>query len=485
MVAEICRRLDGIPLAIELAAARVKHLPVAALLDHLDHRLGVLTGGAHDLPPRQQAMRDTIAWSYDLLDASSQALFRRLSVFAGWTLESAQRVCAASGPAVDVLAGLSTLVDHSLAVLAEDPPGAHRYLMLDVVQEYAAELRDTAGETPVVAERHAAHFAALAEQAEPALRRSGQQGWHRTLDADLPNLRRAFRWSLQRQDAERALRLAGAMWMFWLWQGGFAEGRRWLTDALSLPSGRYPAARAKALWGAGWLAYHQGDYRDTATLAKTLLDLAPHTGHPLDRRNGLTLGGMADMAGGRHRQAISAFERGLEICQRLGAPWPLATSVLNLGTALMHAGDLDRAEPLLAEARARYQEQGDDAYHTRATRHLATCILLRGEPQAAAELLRTGPSLPPDRGGDWDLAENLEAFALINAATSNPRRAATLAAAATAIRERTGTRPHPFDRALAEPYLALARADRNAWDSGWQAGTGMSLHDVIELTAGA
>ena len=168
---------------------------VAALLDHLDHRLGVLTGGAHDLPPRQQAMRDTIAWSYDLLDASSQALFRRLSVFAGWTLESAQRVCAASGPAVDVLTGLSTLVDHSLAVLAEDPPGAHRYLMLDVVQEYAAELRDAAGETPVVAERHAAHFTALAEQAEPALRRSGQQGWHRALDADLPNLRRAFRWS--------------------------------------------------------------------------------------------------------------------------------------------------------------------------------------------------------------------------------------------------------------------------------------------------
>jgi predicted ATPase/transcriptional regulator with XRE-family HTH domain len=485
VVAEICRRLDGVPLAIELAAARVKHLPVAALLNHLDHRLGLLTGGAHDLPPRQQAMRDTIAWSYDLLDGGSQALFRRLSVFTGWTLESAQQVCAAPGPALDVLAGQSTLVDHSLAILTDEPPGAHRYLMLDVVREYAAELCDVAGETPGLAERHAAHFTALAEQAEPALRRSGQLAWHRTLDAELPNLRQAFGWSLQRDDAERALRLAGAMWMFWLWQGGFAEGRRWLTDALGLPSARYPAARAKALWGAGWLAYHQGDYRDTAALANTLLDLAPHTGHRLDQRNGLTLRAMADMADGRHRQAISAFEQGLKICRRLGEPWPLATSALNLGTALMHAGDLEQAEVLLAEARARYQDLGDDAYHARATRHLATCRLLRGQSRAAAELLRTWLVLPPGSGGDWDMAESLEELALIHAATGDPRRAAMLAAAAAAVRERTSTRPHPFDQALAEPYLTLARADRNAWNSGWQAGTSMPPGDVIELAAGA
>jgi predicted ATPase/transcriptional regulator with XRE-family HTH domain len=483
VVAVICRRLDGVPLAIELAAARVKHLPVAALLDHLDHRLGVLTGGPQDLPPRQQAMRDTIAWSYDLLDTHSQALFRRLSVFTGWTLESAQQVCGAPGPVLDVLTGLSTLVDHSLAILADQPPGAHRYAMLDVVREYAAELARAAGETPGLADRHAGHFTALAEEAEPALRRSGQLAWHRTLDADLPNLRQAFRWSLRREDAERALRLAGAMWMFWLWQGGFAEGRRWLTDALGLPSARYPAARAKALWGAGWLAFHQGDYRDTAALAKALLDLAPHTGHPLDQRNGLTLGGMADMAGGRHHQAVSAFKQGLEICRRLGAPWPLATSALNLGTALMHAGDLERAEPLLAEARTRYQKLGDDTYRARATRHLATCQLLRGQSLAAAELLRTGQIPRADRGGDWDLAESLEELSLINAVIGDVRRAATLAAAAAAVRERTSTRPHPFDQALAEPYLAPARADRNAWNSGWQAGAGMSLDDVIELTA--
>ena len=181
-----------------------------------------------------------------------------------------------------------------------------------------------------------------------------------------------------------------------------------------------------------------------------------------------------------HREAVSAFEQGLEICRRLGAPWPLATSALNLGTAVMHAGDLERAEALLADARTRYQELGDDAYHARATRHLVTCRLLRGQAHSAAELLRTCPTPPPGSGG-WDLAESLEELSLINAATGAPHRAAILAAAAAAIRERTGTRPHPFDRALAEPYLRLSRTDQDAWDSGWQAGTTLPLEDVIKL----
>jgi predicted ATPase len=458
---------------------------VIALRDHLDHRLGVLTGGAQDLPPRQRAMRDTIAWSYDLLGAHTQALFRRLSVFVGWTLGSARVVCGAPEPAVDVLVGLSTLVDHSLVTLADAPLSAPRYAMPDVVREYAVELCDAAGETPVLADRHAEHFTTLAEEAEPALRRPGQRDWHHILDADLPNLRQAFHWSIQHQDAGRALRLAGAVWMFWLWQGGFAEGRTWLTDALSLPSGEYPTARAKALWGAGWLAYHQGDYGDTAARAEALADLAPVTGNPLDRRNALTLRGMTDMAEGRHRDAVSVFEEALAICRRLDAPWLLATSALNLGTAAMHCGDLERADELLGQARAGYQDLGDDAYHARATRHLAICRLLRDQPRQAAGLLNAGLKPLPTEGGDWDLAEALEALSLVNAATGDPRKAAALAAAAAAVRQRTGTRPHPFDRALAEPYLARARAASNAWDAGWRAGIDMSVDDVTELTAGA
>jgi tetratricopeptide (TPR) repeat protein len=254
---------------------------------------------------------------------------------------------------------------------------------------------------------------------------------------------------------------------------------------LSLPTGPYPTAHAKALWGAGWLAYHQGDYGATAASAEALLDLAPVTGNPLDRRNGLTLRGMTDMADGRHQEAVSVFEEAVEICRRLDAPWLSATSTLNLGTAALHAGDLERADDLLGQARTRYQELGDDAYHARATRHLAICRLLRDQPRQAAELLNGVQKPPHIEGGDWDLAETLETLCLVKAATGHPGTAATLAAAAAAVRQRTDTRPHPFDRALAEPYLARARAASTAWDAGWRALTDMSVDDLTELTADA
>jgi predicted ATPase/DNA-binding XRE family transcriptional regulator len=355
-VAELCRRLDGLPLAIELAAARVKHLPLAALRDHLDDRLALLSGGPRDLPPRQRAMRDTVGWSYDLLDRTGQAMMRRLSVFASWTLASARAVYAGDEPAVDVLAELSNLVDHSLVVLYQDSVGEPRYRMFDVVRDYAAQRRDALGELEPTARRHAAHFLTLVEQAEPELRRSGQLEWHHRLEAELPNVRLAFRWSVQSGAAELALRLAGAMWMFWQWYGGFAEGRQWLTEALAMPATdptMYPPARAKALWGAGWLAYNQGDFRDTAALGESLLELYARTGSPLDERNGLTLRGMSAMADGRHQDAIECFERALEICRELQPGWLLATSALNLGAAALHAGDLTRADALFAEARTR------------------------------------------------------------------------------------------------------------------------------------
>jgi tetratricopeptide repeat protein len=182
---------------------------------------------------------------------------------------------------------------------------------------------------------------------------------------------------------------------------------------------------------------------------------------------------------------VSVFEDALEICRRLDAPWLFATSTLNLGTAAMHAGDLERADELLRQARARYQDLGDDAYHARATRQLAICRLLRDQPRQAVELLSAVQKPPHDDGGDWDQAETLETLSLVRAASGDPRTAATLAAAAATVRRRTGTRPHPFDRAVAEPYLNRARAASSAWDAGWRAGIDMSVDDVTELTAGA
>jgi predicted ATPase/DNA-binding XRE family transcriptional regulator len=479
-VAELCRRLDGLPLAIELAAARMKHIPLAAIRDHLDDRLGLLTGGPRDLPPRQRAMRDTVGWSYDLLDPDGQRLLRRLSVFASWTLGSATPVCSRGEPASDLLVELSNLVDHSLVVLSDAPSDEPRYRMLDVVRDYAAQRLDALGEREPAARAHAAHYVALVEQAEPELRRAGQRSWHQRLETELPNLRLAFRWSVQSMTAEYALRLAGSMWMFWLWQGGLAEGRRWLTDAMAMVAddhARYPVASAKALWGAGWLAYNQGDFADTAALGESLLELAVRTGNPIDVRNGLTLRGMSAMAEGRYQDAILPFERGLQICRELEPGWLLATSALNLGAAVLHAGDVTRAETLFAEARNRYRDQGDLAYEARAMRHLANCQLQRGDLAGASELLRTSVLTEP--GGDWGLAEGLDGLSLVKAADGDAYRAALLAGAAESLRDRIGARPHPFDVALGEAFRAAL--DGRAWDDGWQAGREMPISEVIEI----
>ena len=481
IVAEICRRLDGLPLAIELAAARVRHVPLTAIRDHLDDRLNLLTGGPRDLPPRQRAMRDTVGWSYDLLDADGQRLLRRLSVFAGWTLDSANAVCG-DGSAVELLTQLGNLVDQSLVVLsdASDEP---RYRMLDVVRDFAAQRLDALGERESAARAHAGHYVALVEQAEPELRRAAQLAWHDRLDAELPNLRLAFRWSIQSSAVENALRLAGALWMFWLWHGGLAEGRRWLTEAIALvpdDPARYPQASAKALWGAGWLAYNTGDFADAAVVGESLLELAAETGSPIDLRNGLTLRGISTMAEGRYADAIPPLERALQICRELESEWLLATSALNLGAAVLHAGKAAEAERLFEEARTRYRVLGDLAYETRATRQLAGSLLMQGELGQASELLRS--CILAETGGGWGLAESFDALGAVKAAEGDAYQAGLLGGAAESLRDRIGARPHPFDIALGEPYLATL--DQGAWDDGWQAGRELPVSEVIEIAVG-
>jgi tetratricopeptide (TPR) repeat protein len=401
-------------------------------------------------------------------------------VFAGWTLDSALAVAVDGEPAADPLAELSNLVDHSLVVLSDTPGAEPRYRMLDVVRDYAAQRLDALGEREPAARAHAAHYLAVVEQAEPELRRAEQRHWHERLETELPNLRLAFRWSVDSSAAEDALRLAGGMWMFWLWQGGLAEGRRWLTDALAMvvdDPARYVAAGAKALWGASWLAYHQGDFADTAALGESLLELAGRTGNPIDVRNGLTMRGMSAMAEGRYEDAIPPFERSLQICRDLQPGWLLATSALNLGAAALHTGDVSRAETLFGEARIRYRDLGDGAYEARAIRHLATCLVQRGDLAGASELLRTCVLTEP--GGDWGLAESLDGLSLVRAAGGDAYRAGLFAGAAQFLRDRIGARPHPFDVALGEPFHAAL--DRDVWEEGGRAGRELSVSEVIEI----
>jgi predicted ATPase len=285
-VAEISARLDGLPLAIELAAARVKLLPPQTMLTRMEHRLGLLAGGSRDLPTRQQTLRDAIAWSYDLLDEPSKRLLHRMAVFVGGAaLDQAESVC---GPpdelGADILEGLGLLVDQSL--LRQEAEGEPRFLMLETIREFALERLEEAGAAPAIKERHARAFLALAEEAESHLTASDQATWLDRLELDHDNLRAALAWAAQEHDAEFALRLAGAVWRFWQIRGHLHEARQRLDAILVLPSD-HPRTRAKALEGAGGLAYWQNDMKSAQRFYQESLDIVQELSDPRAVANAL------------------------------------------------------------------------------------------------------------------------------------------------------------------------------------------------------
>src|SRR5215211_5247743 len=261
-VAEICVRLDGLPLAIELAAARIKMLPPRAMLQRLSSRLKFLTGGARDVPERQRTLRATIEWSFALLDEGEQLLFGKLAVFSGGrTLEAIEAICDADGDLpVDVFEGVSSLLDKSLLRQEEGPGGEPRFVMLETVHEFAREKLGQSQEAEEIKRVHAQYFLTLAEEAYPELKGANQLEWLERLEAEHDNMRAALSWASERKEAEVALRLGGALWRFWSVRGYYSEGRRWLQEALSMDGRGSPGSRAMALAGAGSLASVQGDY---------------------------------------------------------------------------------------------------------------------------------------------------------------------------------------------------------------------------------
>jgi predicted ATPase/DNA-binding XRE family transcriptional regulator len=482
VVADICRRVDGLPLAIELAAARISHLPLTALHDRLRDRLRLLTGGTRDLPARQQGMRDTIGWSFELLAPPEQCLLRQLSVFAGsWSLGAAEAVCGAQEPAGDVLDGLRTLVESSLIMAADDGAEEPRYRMLDTIREYGAERLVAAGEVDAIRRRHSTYYVDLAEQAEPALQDRDQRVWYPRLEREDDNLRAALEWLLEAGEAELALRLAGAVWRFWQRHGDIREGRRWLEEGLA-KGGHVPAPiRAKALWGAGWLAYYQGDYARCRELGAEHLAIARAWGDALSTRNALTGLGMAALAEGEHAEAVRALQEALDACLPLGNTWHCATSFLNLGNATMVAGDVARAASLYTEALARYRARGDEVFTARARQHLGFVPLLRGEYIQAGELFAQSLRAFRDLGEQPGIADGLEAVAALCAATGDAGEAGRLIAAAAELRERIGVAPLPYLRAIWQPYIARAEAvlGAAAWSAAGEQGRTLSLREAV------
>ena len=482
----ICRRVDGLPLAIELAASRAHHLPLNELLSSLDERVEPLIGGPHDQPPRHRTMRAAMDWSYNLLDESHRRQLRALSVFrGGFDVDAAAWVY---GPGwtdhgTRVAGALSHLVDTSLVTLEHEPTGRGRYRLLDTVRDYARDRAVEMGETAALHRRHADFYLRLAEQAEPHLRGSDQREWHARLLANEGNLRAAMTWALEYGDADTALRLAASLWMFWRWAGLFREGQRWLEDALARQGGT-PSVRLRALWGAGWLAYHQADYGDTAAAGRQILESAAPA-DAVNRRNGLTLLSIAELADGHVDAAIATASDALSLSETTDAPWLLATSLLNLGTALLAAGDVTAAQAHYERAIELYRTLGDRHFAARTLIQLAYCSLTIGNDHEAAAVLSDALDLTDELGDLWGIAESLEAVATY-AALSQPETAAVLASGAHRIRVLIAMNPHPADARINQRHLDGAREAIGAvtYNAAWRRGADLTIEALQERARG-
>ncbi len=395
LVAEICVRVDGLPLALELAAARLKLLSLQGLLERLEHRLTVLGGGPRDLPARQHTLRDTIAWSYDLLSEEEQRLFRLLSVFVGGcTLEAVESVSGmAGGLTLPVLDGVLSLLDKQLLqqrYQGSDEEDDRRLLMLETIREYGVECLTLCGELEQVRQAHAEFYLRLAEEAEPHLFESEQEWWFERLEQDHDNLRAALRWSLE-QGAERvrleiALRLGGALDMFWWVRGYLSEGRNFLEHVLARSKDSMTSLRAKALRSAGWLAYFQGYYEQAATQNRESVHLYRTLGDVGNLVPSLFMLGHVTMRMGNVSEARSLLEESLTLARQLGNKQDLAYSLYFLAEVALEQDDHTRARPLLEESLTLFGEGGNKLGLTWALQLLARSHVAQGEYMRAYTL---------------------------------------------------------------------------------------------------
>ena len=359
-IAAICQQVDGLPLAIELAAGRSKLFAPQALLSRLRNRLKLLVGGAQDLPLRQQTLRGTIAWSYDLLGQDEKALFRRLAVFVGGcTLEAAEAVCTAQGDLlIDVLEAVAALVDKSLLRQETQADGQPRLLMLETIREYALERLAASGEAEAVQRQHAIFFLRFSEEAEPKIRGAEHFLWRTRLEVEHDNLRAALRWTLESQEAEMGMQLAFSLVGFWRASNQDREGRNWCEQVLAQPgTSARTAARAMALLAAGAMTMFQGDLPQAQLLLEESIAIGREVGRAAKRTLALALTVLAygALLQGNLGAARELAEEGVRLFREVGEAWGTALALNHLGRATLELGDPVAARPLLEESAALFR----------------------------------------------------------------------------------------------------------------------------------
>src|SRR5215211_2626477 len=521
-VAEICVRLDGLPLAIELAAARIKLLPPKAMLQRLSSRLKLLTGGARDLPERQRTLRATIEWSFALLDEGEQLLFGRLAVFSGGrTLEAIEAVCDTRGDLpVDAFEGISSLVDKSLLRQEEGPNGEPRFMMLETVHEFAREKLGQSPEAEEIKRIHAQYFLILAEEADPELRGPDQLEWLERLEAEHDNMRAALSWALERKEAEVALRLGGALWWYWSTRGYDGEGRRWLEGALAMDGRGSPEVRAMALAGAGALAVGQGDLDRAEEACQEGLELLANEASEAKLRLLVGSGFMA-LEREEHGQATQLFEESLALSREMGDTWWLASTLLSLALVAHSGGDSERATELYKQSMRLIREQGDKQSLAICLNSLAMMVYSQGDLGRAAHLTEESVALHRElgsRGGvsiglynlgwiallqedlgraadlyreslslSWETGLNplvqcaLEGLACVAGAKGDAERATQLWGAAQDLHETKGIPRDTDFLAEADARISAVRTgmSEEVWEEAWRKGREMTLDEVV------
>ena len=494
-VVAICQRLEGLPLALELAAARVRLLSPLVLLSRLEQRLPLLTGGARTLPLRQQTLRATFDWSYRLLDAREQRLFRRLAVFVGGSsLEATEAVCNVEGDLpLDVFGGLQSLVDKSL-LRQEDTHAEPRLTMLETIREYAMEQLDAGGELEALRRRHAEFFATLAETARPAAKGPQQVQWFDRLEREHPNFRAALAWSRTATSGELGLRLGVALGNFWAERGHLSEGRAWLADALLQSetgvAGRPPTKahlelRAKALSRLGLLALWQIDLAAAQAAVEASLALLQE----LEDRAGIAqeLGhlGMVFLNYGDHQRASALLEEGLALSRDLGDARLVAWSLFYLGLLAYTQGHSWQAGKLWEESFTHFRAEEEVWGSATTLTYLSMVALDQGDGDRAGADLVESLTLLRELHDRWMTALTLEVFAgLVAAQGRGPTdafRAARIFGAAEALRTSIAAPLPPVNRPAYECAVATARGqlDAGTWAAAWAEGRAMTLEEAI------
>jgi predicted ATPase/transcriptional regulator with XRE-family HTH domain len=481
-VARICQRLDGLPLALELAAARIRLLPPHALLVRLRRRLPTLTGGARDLPERHQTLRAALAWSYDLLPPATQILFRRLSVFAGGATLEAIDSLQGNTPDEDLLDEVSALLDHSLLRSWGENAGEPRYRMLETVREYAGDLLTASGERASMERAHAAYFQALAERAETQLRGPEQGIWMERLEAEVDNLRAALRWSLYTAEWDVGFCLGGALWYFWFVSGRLGEGRDWLHELLADAGLRGAAqVRAESLVGASWLAFCQGDYDEANAQADEGLRLYERLGNKRGRAAALTTLGCVAMSQGMYERARPLMEKSLALRREEGDRREVATSLNNLGNLALLEGDLAQAQTLLEEYLDLSQALGDKYVTANALQTLGVVALAQNDIARARAMLTEALTLRRSLGWVYGAIEDIESMAEVACSERHPRQAALLLGAAATLRGAMQAPLRPTERDAHQRIVATTRNALSAviFEQAWAEGAALSLDEAI------